>query len=248
MDLAGVAGGTRSGDCKYLCCPLSRAEQPACSWQGSGLLQQPPCAWCRRTPGGVLGGQPPHSQLRGVAAAKGVCGGLGMGLEWPRVSLLEHPWPCRVQQSVQPKAEQDSVTAGGHQPALPGCSCRAPAFSQLEELPELSPFPGPHLQREMETLSWQLCMLDLLTEAEPPGRPTCLQRLQDQRCFPSVPGEELLAWPAEQSSTLIRHGCCRSSSQALGAGELRGGAAGWKPAAGLLQKVSNIHEPPKSII
>lgn len=141
-----------------------------------------------------------------------------MGLEQPQVSLLEHLWPHRVQRGAQPKAEQDSATPGGHQLALPGRSCRAPALSQLEELPELGALPVPHLQREIETLPWQLRMLDLLTEAEPSGRPTRLQRLQDQRYFPSIPGEELLAWPAEQSSVLIRHGCCRSSSQALGAG------------------------------
>lgn len=56
---------------------------------------------------------------------------MGIGLEWPqvsllerlRVSLLEHPLPCRVWWCVQRKVEQDSVTPEGHQLALSGCSC-----------------------------------------------------------------------------------------------------------------------------
>lgn len=67
-------------------------------------------------------------------------------------------------------------------------------FSELEELLELSPLPGPYLQREMETRSRRLCMLDLLREAEPPGRPTHPQRLQDQRwVFSPLSQEDLLA-------------------------------------------------------
>lgn len=97
-------------------------------------------------------------------------------------------------------------------------------------------------------MSRQLCLLDSLMEAEPRGRPTLLHHLHDKRYFISVPGEELLAEPSEQSSTVIRHGCCRSCSQVLGADGPRGGTAGWEPAAGLLQKVGNIHQPPKSIV
>lgn len=65
-----------------------------------------------------FGGQPAQgsgSSKRGVWRA-----GDGAGVNL--VSLLEHPWPSRVQWSVQPKAEQDSVPPGGHQPAVRGCS------------------------------------------------------------------------------------------------------------------------------
>lgn len=138
VGLAGVAVGTPLTGC----CHLSRAEQPSYSWQGSGLLQQPLGAGPWRGFGGHL----PHCQFRRIAAAKGVCGGLDMG--------LEHPLPCRVQRCVQHKAERNSMTLGGHQLASLGHLCCALASFQLEELPELSPLPGPCLQREMQTLSW----------------------------------------------------------------------------------------------
>ena len=74
---------------------------------------------------------------------------------------------------------------------------------------------------------------------------------QERSCLPGQPSK------AQRSSDMGAAGPRALVAQGwhplaplgtLGAGELRGGAARWEPAAGLLQKVSNIHQPPESIV
>lgn len=88
------------------------------------------------------------------------------------------------------------------------------------------PSQGHISKKKRKCYAGSSCVLDLLSEAEPPGKPASPQHLQDQRCFPSPPGEELLAWPAEQSSVLqvleqplataeprVGASCCRKSQK-----------------------------------
>lgn len=140
-------------------------------------------------------GAAPYSQLR-VAAAPGHVEGWS-GLRFPCCSI---PGPRESSESVKPMAELVMVIPGIHQLSLLSTGI-------LPGGGELIPFPGSHLQKERKTLSWQLCMLDLLRQAEPQDRLICLQCLQNQGSFHSI--------PAEQNSVLIRQGCCRSSRKGL---------------------------------